>query len=71
MSDLPLLELLPIRIVEGEPVLWGSLEAVLKSVHSALQDVSISTAAAVSPAWCWHFYQTGATQLGAGSGQHR
>ena len=29
MSDSPLLELLPIRIVEGEPVLWGSLEAVL------------------------------------------
>lgn len=29
MSDLPLLQLLPIRIVEAEPVLWRSLEAVL------------------------------------------
>lgn len=29
MSDSPLLQLLPIRIVEAEPVLWRSLEAVL------------------------------------------
>lgn len=29
MSDSPLLQLLPIRIVEGGPVLWRSLQAVV------------------------------------------